>query len=351
MINKIFYAISMAFISVSCALVSKHICRTRVPRRFHSASPSVSEEDRFLFDLEGFLVVKGVFSKEEVGKANNAIDKRIDNMQERKGSVRNTKRGTTLAGDGKTGRQDLAGLLEWPSPDSDIFRAVLTHHRLLPYYHEFLGEGYRLDHLPFLINQRPGAEGFSLHGGPLDGNGEPNFYLTYTAMKDKIRTSLMGVAVQLTDVNEGDGGFCVLKGSHKANFRVPESIVHGDAAFLDRLHQPVTQAGDVVLFSEATTHGSLPWSTKNRTPRRTALFRFAPSNMAYARSYTPSWTSGMYEGLSLAQRAVLEPPYNIRLDRPLIKSDGISDDADITIESRSASKKAFDRAVFKQDYF
>lgn len=33
------------------------------------------------------------------------------------------------------------------------------------------------------------------------------------------------------------GGFCVLKGSHKANFKVPDSIVHGDPTFVDRLYQ------------------------------------------------------------------------------------------------------------------
>ena len=85
-------AVLMAFVSTSYALVSKFTFRAAIPQRLKSAYSSISEEDRFLFDLEGFLVVKGVFSKEEIEKANSAIDKRIDNMKERKGAVRNTKR-------------------------------------------------------------------------------------------------------------------------------------------------------------------------------------------------------------------------------------------------------------------
>jgi hypothetical protein len=40
-----------------------------------------------------------------------------------------------------------------------------------------------------------------------------------------VRTSLLAASIQLTDVGPGDGGFCVLRGSHKANFRVVSSFV------------------------------------------------------------------------------------------------------------------------------
>ena len=65
---------------------------------------------------------------------------------------------------------------------------------------------------------------------------------------------------ELTDVKAGDGGFCVIRGSHKINYPVPQEIVHGEA-YTDRLYQPETEAGDVVLFSEATVHGTLPWTS------------------------------------------------------------------------------------------
>lgn len=130
-------------------------------------------------------------------------------------------------------------------------------------------------------------EGFNLHGGPIDEQGNADFFLTYHALNGQIRASLLAAAIQLTDVNHGDGGFCVLRGSHKSNFKVPSSFAVGDPRFRDWLHQPVTEAGDVVLFAEATTHGTLPWSPSAKSERRACLFRFAPSHIAYSRSYYP----------------------------------------------------------------
>ena len=163
------------------------------------------------------------------------------------------------------------------------------------------------------------------------------------------------MAVQLTDVNVGDGGFCVLKGSHKSNFKVPQSIVHGSEAFRTHLYQPVTEAGDVVLFSEATTHGTLPWTSSSQ--RRAVLFRFCPSNIAYSRSYSPSWSDALVDGTSDAQRAVLEHPYNNRLDRPFLTAGADAGGESpvvnfkVATQSRSDAKKKFDKAVFKNEYF
>ena len=69
---------------------------------------------------------------------------------------------------------------------------------------------------------------------------------------------------------------------------------------------PCPAAGDVLLFSEATTHGTLPWASD--TERRTALFRFAPANSAYGRSYL----EGMADMVDLTpeEKAVLQPPFN-----------------------------------------
>lgn len=207
-------------------------------------------------------------------------------------------------------------MLEWE--DGGTFREVLAHPKLIPYYHLLLGEGYRMDHLPLLISQVDGSEGFCLHGGPIKGDHEPNFFLQYDVKGGVIRNSLLAVAVQLTDVAAGDGGFAVLRGSHKANFRTPESIVHGQE-YQDRLFQPQTEAGDVVLFSEATVHGTLPWTSVKE--RRALLYRFAPANMAYGKSYMVggSWPEGMVDKMDDPQRAVLEGPYNSRLDRPHLR--------------------------------
>lgn len=310
------------------------------------ACAGMTSTERFFFDLNGFLVVRGVLSADEVAAANAAIDAHAVDIKERTlPGLRNTKAGSALRGeDNAPGRCDLGGMLGWSRPHCDAFRSLLAHPRLIPYLVDLLGAGYRLDHLPLLISQKRGSEGFHLHGGPLTSSGDLNQTLQYRCFNGKIFNTLLAMSVQLTDHNAGDGGFCVVRGSHKMNFPVPDSFMHGESA-QEHLHQPVTRAGDVVFFSEATVHGALPWQASHE--RRVMLYRFAPATMAYGRSYYPQWPASMLEELSPVQRAVLEPPYAERLDRPIVRADS---DAPV-VTGRSSEKRKFDEAVFGTNYF
>ena len=79
------------------------------------------------------------------------------------------------------------------SIDSRIFKSILAHPRLMPLFHELLGKGYRLDHLPFVLMNNKGGEGFSLHGGTVDCvSGEYNSNLAYTCHNGSIRSNLLG---------------------------------------------------------------------------------------------------------------------------------------------------------------
>jgi len=311
----------------------------------------MTEAERYLFDLNGFLVVRNVLSQEEVAAANAAIDARQHLMVAREaGALRNAVKGSPMYGTGP-GRKDLGRVLEWqPHGDRAVFQSILAHPRLVPLFHGILGKGYHMDHLPFVIAQDHGAEGFQLHGGTIDcTSGEYNPHLAYSCHHGTIRTALLGCNVMLTDHNAGDGGFCIVPGSHKSNFKMPPGMVDGQA-HSEFIQQPATRAGDVVLFSEGTVHGALPWTPRDRQ-RRVCLYRFAPATNVYGRSYFGhegggGWPAQMYEGLTDAQRAVLEPPYANRLDRPNIQPDG-----SVTITTRSERKKQHDRDVFGTKYF
>jgi ectoine hydroxylase-related dioxygenase (phytanoyl-CoA dioxygenase family) len=317
----------------------------------------MSQDERYLFDLNGFLVVRGVLSEEDVAEANRAIDAHQDEMKERSSTeLRNAKKGTPMYGSGP-GRKDLGGVLEWPSGQSKVFKSILAHPKLRPYFHGLLGKGYRMDHMPFVITQGKGAEGFHLHGGTIDcSSGAYNPGLSYTYAQDgSMVNALLGCNVMLRDHNAGDGGFCVVPGSHKSNMKMPDKMIHG-LEYEEFIRQPVTKAGDVVLFSEGTVHGAMAWTADHE--RRACLYRFAPAIFGYGRSYLGAensdfaqggngrWPASMYEGLDDAQRAVLEPPYANRLDRP-----NIEDDGSVIITTRNDKKKDFDRTVFGTKYF
>lgn len=308
----------------------------------------MTDDERYLFDLNGFLIVRGVLSPEEVDEANAVIDRHADDMIERSdASLRNAKKGTQLYGSGP-GRKDLGQVLEW-GPDSKVFKSILAHPRLVPLFHGILGKGYRMDHLPFVLAQDEGAEGFQLHGGTIDCNsGEYNPHLAYSYVHGTMRSALLGCNVMLTDHNAGDGGFCVVPGSHKSNVKMPKGMVDGEK-YAEYIIQPTTKAGDVVLFSEGTVHGAMAWTPKDRQ-RRACLYRFAPATNSYGRSYFGhpggGWPDKIYEDLNDAQKAVLEAPYANRLDRPNILGDG-----EVEITTRNERKKQHDREVFGTKYF
>jgi len=299
---------------------------------------------KFLFDLRGYFIIRNVLSPREIDLANSAIDKH--KFYERKDNLRLTKDNSKLSGDMSSGRLDMGGMLGW-SEGSDIFREFLVHPKVVPYLNELVGEGFRLDHSPLVIAQNIGSEGFSLHGGSISSrSGKFVPQLQYVCKEKTIYNSLLAVSFQLTDHNEGSGGFCVVPGSHKINFKPSLEMMDGsdEDFFSDCVVQPVTKAGDVILFSEATIHGCLPW--KANYQRRVALYRYSPSNIAFARGYSTGWPDSYLNGMTKQQLSVMQPPYHPIYDRECLDSD-----SNIVSKGRSKEKKEFDQLVFSEPYY
>ena len=100
----------------------------------------MTEAERYLFDLNGFLIIRNVLNPDEILQANDAIAKRQENMIERNDSaLRNAVPGTAFYGSGP-GRKDLGGVLEW-GDESQAFKRILAHPRLVPLFHGILGKG------------------------------------------------------------------------------------------------------------------------------------------------------------------------------------------------------------------
>ena len=130
--------------------------------------------------------------------------------------------------------------------------------------------------------------------------------------------------------------------SHSSKF---QDLANGlEEEFRDHIYQPVLSAGDVLFFSEATIHGSLPWRAERQ--RRLALYRFAPANFAYGRAYLNGFGDGVLDKCTEQQRAVLCPPHAVRLERPVISQAG-----EVSIYLRSKEKKDHDVVVFGSEYF
>jgi hypothetical protein len=260
----------------------------------------VDEYQRYFFDLNGYLVIENAMTPEEVAACNEAIDQNPERMRRRTGDQLLSGGSTALAG--VEGRGDLGGMLAWPQPWCQPFRDLLSHRSVMHVLLEILGEGFRLDHL-YGIVMTAGTEGFVLHGGGAS-NSVTSFY---RYRNETIRCGLTVVSWQLTDVDEGDGGFACIPGSHKANLRPPRDVVLLQKD-LGVVRQVVAKAGSVIIFTEALTHGTLLWFADHE--RRSILFKYSPGTIAYSGKYIPTGVEEHLDELTPAQRALLEPPYN-----------------------------------------
>lgn len=99
----------------------------------------------------------------------------------------------------------------------------------------------------------------------------------------RLYTTYVKAIVYLTDVDAGDGPFCYVEGSHKANFAFPwpkgpdgEPILVANSGFPSLRTVPVT-AGDVIFLNEALLHGAMPKSTGK--PRILMSYSFCPAFM------------------------------------------------------------------------
>ncbi|MBT5828699.1 MAG: hypothetical protein HOH77_00790, partial [Candidatus Latescibacteria bacterium] len=175
----------------------------------------MTEREQFLFDLQGFLVMRDFLSTAEVSALNAAVDANFD----KKGEDGNSVAGGNLDGDFKRGM--FNGMLTWDKPHCLPFRHLLAHPKIIPYLNTMMGRGWKMDHSPFILTSTIGAEGLRLHGSTarkFDGSQ----YYTYN--NGQMRCGMVVFQYQLTDVNAGDGGFCAIPGSHKANYSSTQGI-------------------------------------------------------------------------------------------------------------------------------
>ena len=106
----------------------------------------------------------------------------------------------------------------------------------------------------------------------------------------RMRCGLIVCEYYLTDVNPGDGGLCVIPGSHKANFPCPDDIRMWETNQEIVFNIPA-KAGDLVIFNETTSHGVLPWRAAHE--RRVAFYRYTSKYLPLCRWSVPDADAGM----------------------------------------------------------
>jgi ectoine hydroxylase-related dioxygenase (phytanoyl-CoA dioxygenase family) len=242
----------------------------------------MNDIDQYLFDLYGYLVVKNLFSAEEVKVLNQVIDRQLPQWNQIAGADyihTGMDEETMSAGnsDPKQGPVDFYGglILDWGQPIRDL----VGHKKLMPYLVSMIGTSLRLDHqYAILVRKSNNANQMHLlHGGntPYDSSQ------SYHVRNEQIYAGLTVASIALTDASQNSGGFCCIPGSHKNNFQLPPRFIRGSnhPSFVKQI--PL-KAGDVLFFTEALTHGTLKWQEKHE--RRALLFKYCPAHMQWEKN-------------------------------------------------------------------
>lgn len=256
----------------------------------------MTDHEKYLFDVHGYLVIEGALSPEQVDAANAAIDHHADqiNLLPNNNLARGSK---TLTG--SEGRGGLGGMLTWERPHCDPFRDMMVSPSFTPQLEEILGPGFRLNAIS-IITMDKGAEGFWFHEG-----GEPHDRSRgFNYRNGRMFCGMTNVAVQLTEVGPKDGGFACLPGSHKANFPCPDDIRLYEA-HQERILQIPAKAGDAILFCECLMHGTLPWVAKHQ--RRSVVIRYFDGVTAEGLMGTYTHPP-FYKDLTDRQKTVISAP-------------------------------------------
>lgn len=247
----------------------------------------MNEQERYLFDLMGYLVVEDVLGPAELAELNALINRR-----DPWGQYAREHQGSTVG----EGNLHVGPLHEWEEP----FRRLISHSKIVPYLTEMIGPKFRFDH-GYAIFMKKGGSQHRLHGGntPYD----PGQY--YHWRNERMYNGLIVVSFALGDVRPGDGGFAAIPGSHKSNLPCPAEFKTFETTG-PWLQQVPQKAGSAIMFTEALTHGTWPWTVD--TERRSLLYKYSPGHMSWAQKY-PSADDAPGADWSAEARRILEPPY------------------------------------------
>ncbi|MBI1926061.1 phytanoyl-CoA dioxygenase family protein [Candidatus Poribacteria bacterium] len=210
----------------------------------HRIEIPMTEDQKFLFDLKGWIAIPKVLEPEEIEAIKNHLYTLRNKPESLPPHARNSYSGPCQM------------LLDHPAI-VDILRQMTTPDVGPDAY------GFRCDNSFWTIREA----GWSTRQGP--HNGGPNMGPTheYRFRDGKMLSPATRVVWELNPVAHGDGGTLFMSGSHKGNYPIPACHMKIEDPLFEDYECP---AGSVVIFSENICHASAPWT--NQTHHRVVLF-------------------------------------------------------------------------------
>ena len=263
-------------------------------------STKPTELEKYLFDLNGFIILENALSQEEVAALNASVDALLPMENDTwDGYIHATDNGANIG-------INLQQIYEAPP-----FDTLIDHPSWIEHVKLFVGGEGSFDYLhgPLFIDEnfvniRPKGKAIPLHSGSHENVKRTQ----YLFRNGKFMCGQVNILIALTDMGPGDGATMVIPGSHKANFEHPHFRKHDweSAPSVDGVVGAIEanmKAGDALCFVDAISHGSA--ARTNEGDRRIAVFRYGPSWGNFRYGYQAS--TALLERVTPQQRQIVQP--------------------------------------------
>ena len=269
----------------------------------------------YLFDLQGYLVLKNAISAADLREMNQWIDDHESYVQEpwlTDGDPK--KKGRWIGGHIETQTYNEENGVNFQSiiEGGPVFERLIDHPAWIDLVKKYIhssANGLSI-HENFLNVRGPGGYLHIHCGGHV-----PLSYLTFRQNNTgEWMVGQINVLMALNDIGEGDGPPVLIPGSHKCTEIHPRLEVDGRGLIYDSvsgkpagtaiaMQEMYLQAGDVLLFTDAITHGSA--ERTNPGYRRTIVYRYSPKYVRERFNYQIS--AELLQRLTPERRAIIEP--------------------------------------------
>jgi len=246
----------------------------------------LTEEQKFMLDLKGYVVLPGVLEADLVKRLKDRIELLENDPESLPPPERELPGGP------------FAELIDHPAA-LDIVNFAIHRKR----------DKLRLESCFYTIRNY-GHTGIGPHGGGPTLN--PNYH--YHAFDGRIYTGMLRVVFELNEVVKGKGGTIFMPGSHKANFKIPQSVF-ADPEAARAPDSPLFEGygcppGSIVAFAEAVCHSGNTW--QNRDHPRLAIFY--AYNHVNVRHHKPRFNPEVIAALPAEKRAFFREVYHPQFD-------------------------------------
>lgn len=222
----------------------------------------IGEHEAEQYRSKGYVMVKGVFTKQEVEDMRAAVDGIIRRASDT-GHERNTAwQGDYLPAD-QLKKLVVRGLHDVHYHDSAFMKAIV-HPNMVAVLTKLIGPNVQLHHSKMLVKPPENGAVFPMH------QDYPYF--------PHANHSMVAASVHLDDADEQNGCLHIIEGSNQKGI-----LPHIGRFYLDAKEYPIemgvpcpAEAGDVLFFNYLTIHGSKA-NYSNRT-RRNVLLQYRDAN-------------------------------------------------------------------------